>query len=205
LETPDGRRNDGLRNDGLGNRAGWVLVGGRSSRMGQDKALIEVEGRPLALRVADSLFLSCNTVSIVGDPARYATLGLPVIPDNFPGQGPLAGIEAALRATSADWNLIAACDMPSLDSTVFASLFSTGCDCAVPRYADGSVEPLCSVYHRRCHRAVVAALESGIRRVTDALRHLESECFSVGYVTITDNAPFRNLNTPEELRSYRNA
>jgi molybdopterin-guanine dinucleotide biosynthesis protein A len=173
--------------------------------MGQDKALIEVDGRPLALRVADSLLTSCGAVSIVGDPLRYAKLGLPVVSDNFPGEGPLAGIEAALRATSADWNLIAACDMPSLDSAVFASLFSMGCDCAAPRYADGNVEPLCSVYHRRCHGAVLAALEFGIRRVTDALRRLESEGFSVGYVTITDHSPFRNLNTPEELRSYRNA
>jgi len=173
--------------------------------MGEDKALIEVDGRPLALRVADSLLASCRTVSIVGDPLRYAALGLPMVSDNFPGQGPLAGIEAALRATPADWNLIAACDMPSLDSTVFEALFSKGCDCAVPRYEDGSVEPLCSVYHRRCHAGVLAALESGIRRVTDGLRHLESNGFSVGYVPATDPSPFRNLNTPEDLRSYRNA
>jgi len=188
---------------GLENRAGWVLAGGRSSRMGEDKALIEVEGRPLALRVADLVRESCGTVSIVGDPSRYAGLGLSVISDNFPGEGPIAGIEAALRATPADWNLIAACDMPSLDSTVFESLFSTGCDCSVPRYADGSLEPLCSVYHRRCHVGVLAALGSGTRKVTDALRRLESDGFSVCYVPARDPAPFRNLNTPEDLRSYR--
>jgi molybdopterin-guanine dinucleotide biosynthesis protein A len=172
--------------------------------MGQDKALIEVNGRPLTLRVADSLLANCGTVSIVGDPLRYAFLGLPVIADNLPGQGPLAGIEAALRATRVDWNLIAACDMPSLDSAVFESLFSTGCECAVPRYEDGSVEPLCALYHRRCHAGVLAALEAGIRRVTDALRRLESDGFSVGYVAVRDQSPFRNLNTPADLRSYRN-
>ena len=80
-----------------------------------------------------------------------------------------------------------------------------GCDCALPRYRDGDLEPLCSVYHRRCHSGVLAALESGIRRVTDALRRLTSDGFSVGYVAVADPSPFRNLNTPEDLRSYRNA
>jgi molybdopterin-guanine dinucleotide biosynthesis protein A len=77
-------------------RAGWVLVGGRSRRMGTDKALIEIGHQPLARRVAAEIGRICGMVSLVGDPAAYAGLGLPVVPDRFPGLGPLAGIEAAL-------------------------------------------------------------------------------------------------------------
>ena len=194
----------------LENRAGWILTGGRSSRMGTDKALMEIEGRPLALRIAEELAKSCGSVSLVGDPALYGTLGLPVVRDTFPGQGPLAGIEAALGASSVDWNLIVACDMPALESVtiepLFAgeSLFGNFADCSVPEYADGRLEPLCAVYRRRCHAAIRTAIESGIRRITDALQYLRDEGFAIRYVRVANRAPFANLNTPDEMRRYLN-
>src|SRR5271165_4394157 len=133
---------------GVQSRAGWILAGGRSSRMGVDKALLEIDGQPLVSRVAREAAKVCAPVSLVGDPAVYGHLGFPVIPDRFPGRGPLAGIEAALGATEADWNLLLACDMPALETAVLESLFAAGGDCALPRYPDGTVEPLCAVYHR---------------------------------------------------------
>jgi molybdopterin-guanine dinucleotide biosynthesis protein A len=203
--------------------------------MGIDKAMIEIGGRPLALRVADRLALCCGSVSLVGDPARYGALGLPVIPDTFPGEGPLAGIEAALGATASDRNLIAACDMPELDSDVMELLFAATAqgppdaapeigttrsaafgggtcaasskahaDCAVPQYDDGRIEPLCAVYHRRCRQAVRAALEAGVRRVTETLRRLEAGGYAIRYVRVASEAPFANLNTPDEMRRYLN-
>ncbi len=172
--------------------------------MGTDKALAEVGGRPLALRVAEAVRRTCPRVSIVGDPAKYSHLGLPVIPDSFHGLGPLAGIEAALAATNSDWNLVVACDMPSLDQSLLESLFSmleshpaTDPDCVLPVHPDGTVEPLCAVYHRRALPVIRAALESGIRKVTDALRPL-----AVTYVAAGSAAPYANLNTPEDLRKY---
>jgi len=186
------------------NRAGWILAGGRSSRMGTDKALIEIEGRPLALRIADELAKSCGSVSLVGDPALYGTLGLPVVRDTFPGQGPLAGIEAALGASALEWNLIVACDMPALDSVTIETLFAGFADCSVPEYADGRLEPLCAVYRRRCHAAIRTAIESGVRKVTDALQYLRDEGFAIRYVRVANRAPFANLNTPDEMRRYLN-
>ncbi|HVW87383.1 MAG TPA: molybdenum cofactor guanylyltransferase [Bryobacteraceae bacterium] len=183
----------------FGNRAGWVLTGGRSSRMGTDKALLEISGRPLALRVADEIAPLCGSVTLVGDPERYAHLGLRVIADAFPGQGPLAGMEAALAAAESDWNLIVACDMPALDTSILEELFRAAGDCALPRYDDGRVEPLCAVYHRRCHSTVLKALETGVRKVTEALRPL-----AIRYVPVAGEGPFANLNTPEEFRKYTN-
>jgi len=185
------------------NRAGWVLAGGASRRMGTDKALLELEGRPLALLAAARIAPVCDCVSLVGDPAKYQSLGLPVVPDRFPGEGPLAGVEAALRTTDADWNLVVACDMPELDSSILESLFAAGADCAVPSYSDGKVEPLCVVYHRRCHAVILAAMEDGVRRVKDALARMEAN-HAITYVPVSSRASFANLNTPEELRRYRN-
>jgi molybdopterin-guanine dinucleotide biosynthesis protein A len=183
--------------------AGWILVGGRSTRMGRDKAFLEVDGRALVLRVAETIAPFCGTVTLLGEPAVYGVLGLPVIPDQFPGAGPLAGIEAALRCTTADRNLIVACDMPSLDPSVLAALFAADGDCAVPEYEDGRLEPLCAVYHRRFHAAVLEALQSGVRAVKDVLRGEQSKAHvAVRLVRVSSPAAFANLNTPEDVRKY---
>jgi molybdopterin-guanine dinucleotide biosynthesis protein A len=200
----DGRTPIILENRAFRNRSAWVLTGGRSSRMGRDKALIDINGRPLALRVAEEAGRFCDSVSLVGDPALYGMLGLRVVPDTFPGQGPLAGIEAALGASGVDWNLIVACDMPALGSAAIERLFELNADCALPQYEDGRVEPLCAVYHRRCHAPVRAALESGVRKVTDALRRLEADGFAVRYLPVSSAEPFANLNTPREVQEYLN-
>ncbi len=171
--------------------------------MGADKALIEVDGLFLVQRVAAEASKICGFTVLVGDPARYAALGLPVVPDRFSGMGPLAGMEAALSATTVEWNLIVACDMPSLDPALLESLFETaeaqpGADCVLPSYGDGRVEPLCAVYNRGCHAAIEEALNAGIRKVTDALAPL-----ALRYVPVARPDSFANLNTPEELRQFQ--
>jgi molybdenum cofactor guanylyltransferase len=185
----------------LTKRAGWVLVGGHSRRMGTDKALLEIGNQPLARRVAADIGRICGTVSLVGDPAAYGGLGLPVLPDRFPGRGPLAGIEAALNAATSEWNLVVACDMPSLDLSILEELFAAapadGGDCAVPAYSDGRIEPLCAVFHARCHAALLAALEAGVRKVTEALAQL-----ALRYVRVSSADSFANLNTPEDVARY---
>jgi molybdopterin-guanine dinucleotide biosynthesis protein A len=180
-------------------RAGWVLVGGRSRRMGTDKALVDVGGQPLAARVASQIAPVCGRVSLVGDPARYAHLGFPVVPDRFAGEGPLSGIEAALRTTHSDWNLIVACDMPQLAAALLETLFSVGGDCSVAAYADGRVEPLCAVYHRGCHAVILAAIEAGVRSVKAVLPGL-----ALRYVRVDAPRSIPNLNTPEDVARYQN-
>jgi molybdopterin-guanine dinucleotide biosynthesis protein A len=155
------------------------------------------------LRVAEQAASVCSTVSLVGDPLIYDALGLPVIPDHFPGNGPLAGIEAALAATVCETNLILACDMPAVEESLIRELLraatddSARPDCVVPMHADGRVEPLCAVYRKRCHPIIRAALDAGIRKVTDGLRGL-----AIRYVRVPDPAVFANLNTPEEWRRF---
>jgi len=100
--------------------------------MGSDKARADSGGRAMALRVAAAAACVCESVSLVGDPIIYRDLGLPVIPDRFAGQGPLAGIEAALAASKCVRNLIIACDMPAISENLLEELFSTDGDCVLP-------------------------------------------------------------------------
>ena len=182
-------------------RAGFVLAGGRSSRMGRDKALLEIEGSRLICRVAEAVAVAAGSVTLVGDPEKYGALGYPVCADVFIGCGPLAGIHAALGASAADWNLLVACDMPDIEPNFLIALLEkaerSGADCVLPAGESSRPEPLCGVYHRRTLSAIQRALESGTRKVLDGLAGLRVEV-----VPVSGQGPFRNINTPGDWMEY---
>jgi molybdenum cofactor guanylyltransferase len=182
-------------------RAGFVLVGGASSRMGRDKASLPLHGKTLVEHVASAVAEAAGSVTLVGAPERYRSLGLPILPDSHPGAGPLAGIHTALSASKADWNLIVACDMPAISGPFLKSLLaaaeSSSADCLIPSGPSGLPEPLCAVYHRSCQAAIQAALDRNVRKVTDGLAGLRTATPSV-----SQSYWFRNVNTPEEWADY---
>src|SRR3989441_2918291 len=94
--------------------AGFILAGGVSSRMGRDKALLEIGGVPLLVRTARLIEPLVAAVTVIGSPERYASLDLRVIPDAVAGVGPLGGIATALRFSASAWNLVLGCDLPYL-------------------------------------------------------------------------------------------
>ncbi len=170
--------------------------------MGKDKALLPFRGATLAGHVASVVAEAAGSVALIGDPGKYGCLGLPVLPDRRQGVGPLGGIETALSYTTADWNLILACDMPAISSNFLRDLLSAAegaplLDALVPVGPSGQPEPLCAVYHQRCREVIRLALDSGVRRVTEALSGLHLETWRVH-----DGSSFENLNTPEEWAAY---
>jgi molybdopterin-guanine dinucleotide biosynthesis protein A len=183
-------------------RAGYVLVGGKSSRMGRDKALLPFRGGILAGQVAAVVARAAGSVALIGDPQKYGHLGYQVLPDRCPGAGPAGGIESALSYTTADWNLVLACDMPAMKTEFLHGLMEAaerlGVDALIPAGPSGRPEPLCAVYHRRCGAVLRLALEAGVRKVTRALDGL-----NVLTWTVDDAGWFENLNTPEEWSAYQ--
>jgi molybdopterin-guanine dinucleotide biosynthesis protein A len=178
-----------------------VLVGGKSSRMARDKALLPFRGGALAGYVAAMVASAAGSATLIGDPQKYGHLGYPVLPDRSPGIGPVGGIESALSYTVADWNLVLACDMPAISAEFLRGLLDAaecaGADALLPAGPSGRLEPLSAVYHRRCGATLRRALEAGVRKVTEALAGLE-----VAPWTVSDAACFENLNTPEEWACY---
>jgi molybdopterin-guanine dinucleotide biosynthesis protein A len=184
-------------------QAGYVLVGGRSSRMGRDKALLPFRGKTLAEHVAGAVAEAAGSVTLVGDPEEYGFLGLPVIPDRLQGAGPLAGIQAALQASEAGWNLVVACDMPGINAEFLARLLdaakSQNSDCLLPAGRSDLPEPLCAVYHRRCLPVISAALARRVHKVTDALSGLDVRMWPVNTAQW-----LANMNTPQEWDRFLN-
>jgi molybdopterin-guanine dinucleotide biosynthesis protein A len=169
--------------------------------MGQDKALLPWEGATLGQVVATAVEAAAGSVCLVGSPRRHGHLPAPVIPDLYPGEGPLGGILTALQHSRADWNLVVACDMPELSAAFLRQLLDAadGCDADALAPADpsGRLEPLCAVYHRRCRQELYAAFARGVRKVAVALeevRHLPWPVSEVSY--------FQNVNTPEDWAPY---
>jgi molybdenum cofactor guanylyltransferase len=180
-------------------RAGFVLVGGNSSRMGRDKALLPMDGTTLLEHIAARVREAAGSATLIGSPERYQGMGYTVLPDLTHDRGPLGGVFTALSATHADWNLIVACDMPAVTADFFEDLLraaeASAADCLIPATAAG-LEPLCAVYHRRCRDAADRALGRNIRKMHDFVSNLHAQKWPVA-----DASCLLNANTPEEWSS----
>jgi molybdopterin-guanine dinucleotide biosynthesis protein A len=187
---------------------GFILAGGESSRMGRDKALLELDGSPLLVRTARLVESVAGPPTVVGSPESHRSLGLRVIGDDWPGAGPLGGIATALRASSAPWNLVVACDLPYLTRPWLDYLISralaSAADAVLPMNARGA-EPLCAMYHKRCEPVIRAALERGTRKITDGLEGVQVAYIegSEWKVFDSDGLLFKNMNSPEDYEEAR--
>jgi molybdopterin-guanine dinucleotide biosynthesis protein A len=193
-------RNSGRRRD----VAAYILAGGASSRMGRNKALLELEGEALVLRMERTISAAGMDATVLGRPALYEPLGLAAIPDDEPGLGPLGGIATALAHSAREWNLIVAVDLPYLTAewlVVLAdrALAAEAADAILPRSERG-LEPLSAVYHRRCLEPIRQALARGVRKVTDGLAGCRVE--EIAPHEWKPFAPggllFENINTPAD-------
>jgi molybdopterin-guanine dinucleotide biosynthesis protein A len=172
-----------------------VLAGGRSSRMGRDKARLPFRGSDLVSVVAGAVEQATGNVSLIGHAE------LPAIPDRYPGEGPLGGILTALHHTSSDWNLIVACDMPEVCpgflTVLLARAEGSEADVLLPHGPDRLPQPLCAVYHRRALPTLEEHFSRGVRKVTAALEGLAVERLFVAELSV-----FQNVNTPEDWAAY---
>jgi molybdopterin-guanine dinucleotide biosynthesis protein A len=185
-----------------------ILAGGNSSRMGTNKALLEVGGRSMLCRTANLLRIRVDDLFIVADDAApYVGLGLPVTPDIHPGCGAVGGIHAALRHAAHPLVLCVACDMPLLGPGVIELLLSSarpGDDALVPRIG-GWAEPLLAVYGRGATAAFERAILAGRLKVMDALDGLRVRFVDEAELRVADAElhSFVNVNTPGELAAAR--
>ncbi len=181
---------------------GVVLAGGRSRRMGHDKAAIVVDGETLVERAGRILAGACSEC-VVADGASDSHPGIESVPDG-PGHGPAAGILGAARAHPGKSLLVLACDLPAVPTGLLTEITQLTGDWVVPRW-QGRVEPLCALYRP----AALAAIEHRALEGEFALHALDqtnlSLCYLEGDALDRHGDPiemFANLNRPEDLRRF---
>jgi molybdopterin-guanine dinucleotide biosynthesis protein A len=188
---------------------GVILAGGRSSRMGTDKALLEIGGKTMLLRLAEQLVKHCSKVVVASGDGRQEdayreALGpaadrVRFVRDRFPDCGPLAGLHASLSALPEGYAFVMACDMPVISEPLLERMREQAA--AGPDVVRTPDQPFHALYHTRTAAVLERLLEQGEYRMMRALSQL-------GAVTVEPEqggeteAVSVNLNTPEAFERY---
>ncbi len=183
-----------------------ILAGGQSRRMGRDKAELPFEGETMLTSLVHRYGAEYPVAVSVREPGSYDTAGAPEIVDQYPGQGPLAGLQAAFRQTGAERIFLTGTDLPFGSVELARELLGRAegdpaGDAWVVRRRDGKTEPLCAVYRKSCLLPAEECLEEGRRSFKDLfqkiiVRYVEERMlpgFDLEYL-------LDNLNTPEDYR-----
>jgi molybdopterin-guanine dinucleotide biosynthesis protein A len=188
---------------------GFILVGGASSRMGTDKALLALGGRSFVERVHSALSAITTRTSLVGERSTRARWPqLPTVPDVHVKWGALGGLHAALAACRAEWAAVAACDLPFVTGELFVRLASLreNFDAVVPVQTDGRWQPLCALYRASAARCRAAQLiAEGERRPRALLNLIRTRRVAFEQLNDLPGADhfFTNVNTPADYANAR--
>jgi molybdopterin-guanine dinucleotide biosynthesis protein A len=180
---------------------GYVLAGGKSSRMGRDKALIELAGSPLLRHAVKKLQRVCMDVRVLGANPAF-TAYAPIVPDLHPDCGPLGGIEAALIHSVFDWNLFLPVDMPFLPSAflhnwVHQTLMDEKVGARLAMFSvDGVPQPTLAMVHRDVIPFVTSAVERREFKLYPVLEQAGSELAASQNVLL--GVAFRNMPWGQE-------
>lgn len=170
--------------DPMEQAAGFVLAGGRSTRMGRDKALLPWLGGTLLEHVAGVVRDAVGNVTVIGRGAH---------PDVVQDCGPLGGLLTTFSLCTCERVLMVACDMPNLTAELLRGMLAVPGDAVVAESA-GRLHPLCAVYHRKLQHQVALAVQQRSLKMHDFLSTLPLQRYPV-----QDAALLKNLNTPEDF------
>lgn len=186
-----------------------ILAGGRARRLGGvDKGLVEIGGRRMIAREIDALkSVAGEILLVVGDPVPYAGVdGVRVVLDHNPGLGPLAGLQAAFSASTADALLVVGCDLPFLDPRLLALVRDSApaAQAVVPRVA-GHAQALHARYGRSAVAEIDARLRAGSLRLLALVDALDTTFLDEPELRAVDPTlrGLTNVNTPAELAAAR--
>ncbi len=184
-----------------------ILAGGKSVRMGRDKAFVPFNGRFLIQTIIDTLTGVGDELLIISNtPAEYVRFGLPLFSDRYVDHGSLGGLHTAVYYASHPHTLVVACDMPYLNRDLLRYLLDLRheADIIVPRWTKFP-EPMHAVYSKRCLPAIERKLDANRLKI---IRFYEE--MNVRYVDRAEiekmggnGRSFANINTPQELLAAR--
>lgn len=183
------------------NITGIVLAGGKSSRMGTDKGILDLNGKKVIDYVIGALQPNVDDIIIVANNSNYNNLGYRVYKDVIQDCGPMGGIYTGLLNSSTEKNIILSCDIPFVTSPLLNYIISQSgdYDITVPEH-DGKPEPLCAIYKKHCAAKFLDLLNKKEWKLKDAMEHFSTQRLQLTDKEIETN--FININTPQELNKY---
>ncbi len=179
-----------------------ILVGGKSSRMGSNKAFLELKGKTfielqieLLREMFDEIFISANTSS------EYEYLNLPIFKDVYPGKGPLGGIYTSLINSSSLHTFMLACDMPFVGPELIKHLkdLTKEYDVVIPKSEKG-LEPLHAFYSKNCIDPIKRSLDENNLRIISFFPHVKVKIVELDSMASSDRFKnsIKNLNTIDD-------
>lgn len=185
----------------------FILSGGKSSRMGTHKALLNIDGKSLIQRMVEILNSIFSTVVISSnEPQLYKSLEKKIIKDIYPGRGPLSGIHSALSYSSTERNFVIFCDMPFVNNQLINYLCNYESDKEIIILkADGRIQPLCGLYSKKILPDVELLLKESAQKesslkgsIYELLERVDTEIIDVTEMKFYHPDLFFNINTPED-------
>lgn len=176
-----------------------ILAGGKSLRMGQDKALLPIGNERFIDRITGEFKDFHEVIISAAKPGMYDDLGFPVVLDEHKGIGPIEGIRQVLLAASEEYVFICASDMPFIRrglALYLAGFISPDHDCYVTAY-EGHIEPLCAIYSTRALPVIEELIKEGRYRLREIFQRLDTRYIKLD-PDIFDIKTVKNINTPDE-------
>lgn len=182
---------------------GVILAGGRSKRIGRNKAFLEINGKKIIDRIVDIFKVTFHEVILVTNtPLEYLNFDLRIVTDLIPDKGALGGIYTGLFYASSQQIFVSACDMPFPNKGFIDHVISKAddFDVVVPHSEDG-FQPLHAVYSKRCMRHMETLMKSDRLKITEFYRKVRVREINVQEIRPfdPDGTLFFNINTPEDL------
>ncbi|MBG6131815.1 molybdopterin-guanine dinucleotide biosynthesis protein A [Aquimarina sp. EL_43] len=186
------------------NITGIILAGGKSSRMGREKGLILLDGKPFIQHSIDVLSPLVNTILIVSSNSDYDAFGVKRVEDIIVESGPLAGLHSGLMHSNTKHNLVISCDVPLVTTEFLKKLLSYEKeDYDIVQFeADGKSIPLIALYKKRCADRCQELLANGERRLRKLISVVKTKTITV---LEKERLLVTNMNTIEDLKTITNA
>ncbi len=176
-----------------------IFAGGKSSRMGTDKALLQLEGKNFIKRLCDELDCFEERMIARGNQSDIEDISWIIIPDIYSERGPIGGLHAVLSICESDAMFCVSCDMPLLQISLvnyLCGFMEEEVDAVIAVTEDGRKQPLCGIYRKSVLSVLEEQILAGDNRMMAALNKMRVKYVTIG---LQDSQQLKNINTPEDF------
>ncbi|MBK9318919.1 MAG: molybdenum cofactor guanylyltransferase [Bacteroidetes bacterium] len=183
---------------------GYILAGGKSSRMGTDKGLLKVNNRFLIEFAIEHLRNCVNKIFLCTNNPEYIQFGFELVPDRISEEGPASAIATALQHATAPKLFVLSCDTPFISEVIIQRIISLseGAEITVP-LVNNRLEPLCGVYASSCRDKWKEQFDSGVRKMQTLIENFNFKALDLESEIKADEMAFLNINTPNDFETAK--